>query len=235
MEILKNCKIYPLSKFYKPNYQYYQLPPGIKPNENLDTSKISKLHLIEYGFEITPLKRSLLTTMLMMEDVGNVLIIDIVSIWLGTIEMMNMKQKKKINYLNCISNIKELNNFLSQLIETPIVALRRCQQFENVDEVIQRRLDGIFIDNVSYLQDFNEDQKGNSQMYDELNKMIRKVREVFGCWVVSISYGNEYYEGVEGCLNVKSHSISGVPISFLNGMDMIVLRESEGMGRVIRS
>ncbi|EDO15582.1 hypothetical protein Kpol_483p1, partial [Vanderwaltozyma polyspora DSM 70294] len=103
---------------------------------------------------------------------------------------------------NSILTMDRLINFLIQLNESPIEAFKKCQFVGKSSQ----QLSGIIIDNISYFtHDNNENGIQNaSKAYNNLLKILKLLRKNFGCWIMTISYGMEYYDGVE---NSTSHLI----------------------------
>lgn len=245
MEILKHCRTYQLSDYYEVQSCHLRLPPGIRQNsynnkeDDTTTENIQSLHLIEHSFHMSPLKRSLLFTLLPREECESVLIIDLISIWRSTIKNLPNIQQDKIWYLNSTSiySFESIFIFLQQLIDSPIKALNRCEISADRKQngLYNRQLCGIIIDNISYLQELSI-QKNQYENFEKLIKLLKRIKEIFGSWIISVSYGNDYYNGVEMQLNVGnniSSSYSKIPRNYMNDIDLIVLRETEGKGRII--
>ncbi|AJV78535.1 Psy3p [Saccharomyces cerevisiae YJM470] len=226
MEVLKNIRIYPLSNFITSTKNYINLPNELR---NLiseeQESKLGFLHIIESDFKPSVALQKLVNCTTGDEKI---LIIDIVSIW------SQQKQRQHgaiyMNSLSCI-NITGLIVFLELLYDSPMDALRRCQ----VDN-FNFQLRGILIDNLSFLN-FESDKNYdviNLSKFEKLFKILRKLREFLGCWIITKSFPTDFYNGIENIL-VDKWSIkrkSGVtlyptklPDSYMKGMDLIIYRE----------
>lgn len=226
MEVLKNIRVYPLSNFIASSKTYINLPNELK---NLTTreqeTQLGFLHVIENDFKPSTILQKLVGD---TADDGKILVIDIVSLW--------SQQKQRQNgmiYMNSVSciNITGLITFLELLYDSPMDALRRCQ----VDD-FNFQLRGIMIDNLSFLtfeNDHNYDVI-NLSKFEKLLKILRKLRDFLGCWIITKSFPMEFYNGIENTL-VDKWSIkrkggvaqypTKLPDSYMEGMDLIVYKE----------
>ncbi|SCU94322.1 LAME_0F07008g1_1 [Lachancea meyersii CBS 8951] len=238
MNVLAHCRVYPLSTFYKPSaVEIDWLGKNSFGNVVLDCEQspsaqkigsIGFLHVIEHSFRVSAFKQSLLSRL--VEKSPNqsfVLVMDLISCWNGTLPELQ-QDEKAVAYLNSPSllNFDSLINFLVQLNESPQDALSRCQ----TPVSLQYQLAGIFIDNISY---YTHDHAS----YDLLLKVLRMLRATYGCFIVTVGYGLEFYNGVERALVEPSHLTyeipTRLPILYVKNMDCILSRDTETDARVV--
>ncbi|CCD27101.1 Psy3p NDAI_0J02090 [Naumovozyma dairenensis CBS 421] len=226
-------------------------------NDDNNTNKVALAHLIEHEFKLTTFKKKLLIDLITIPNhekngKNSYLIIDISSTWKQyLIELFDRENNQtnfttSINYMNSFSilNMDGLINFLMQLNGSPIDALKRCQQYPSTssDSIDQYQLSGIIIDNLSYI---SSSSSSSTSTFPLLLKLLKLLRKSFGCWIFTTSYGISYYKGIENSLE-SSPSSSSIhlqqhskklptyfPESFINGMDMILLHETELKSRIL--
>lgn len=192
--------------------------------EEVNLDKIGFLHLIEHEFKITRFKKELFThcTTPNGSSPFSTLVIDVISEW-NTLVMDN--RLLGAHYMNSTSilNMDGLINFLLQLNECPQEALKRCQR----KDILSKQLGGIIIDNISY---FTHD----TTSYNLLIKVLKMLRNTFGCWIMTIGYGLEYYNGVENSTihAHKSGLLTRLPMTYTNEMDAIIIRDTESTARL---
>ncbi|EJS42603.1 psy3p [Saccharomyces arboricola H-6] len=226
MEVLKNIRIYPLSNFITSSKNYIDLPNELKnliPEEQ--EAKLGFLHIIENDFKPSVILQKLADN---AADEGKVLIIDIVSLW------SQVKRRKHgviyMNSLSCI-NLTGLITFLELLYDSPMDALRRCQVND-----FNFQLRGIVIDNLSFLNFENDSNYDviNLSKFEKLYKVLRKLRDFLGCWIITKSFAMEFYNGIENTLVDKwsmkdkgsvAQYPTKLPQSYMKGMDLIVYKE----------
>lgn len=189
---------------------------------SVDPGNLGFVHLIEHSFKASVFKKDLFLHCAAGGDESSYLIIDIVSEWE---KMLDDQQQLPLYVMNSTSilSMDGLVNFLLQLNESPGKALKRCRR----EDSQTKQLAGIVIDNISYLS-----QDTNS--YNLLIKTLKMLRKTFGCWILTVSYGLEYYNGVENALasTNRSGAPTRVPPSFTNEMDAVIIRDTEAMGRL---
>ncbi|CEP60442.1 Psy3p LALA0_S01e10990g [Lachancea lanzarotensis] len=238
MNVLAHCRVYPLSTFYKPvaiNIDW--LGKDSFGNAILDCEQqpgaqklkpAGFLHLIEHSFTPTTFKEELLTRLVdNCPDQSFILVIDLISCLKPLLSQLQLDDKD-VAYLNSASlvNFDSLINFLVQLNESPQDALSRCRKQVS----LQYQLAGIVIDNISY---YTHD----AASYDLLFKVLRLLRARYGCCIVTVGYGLEFYNGVEKGLaetSVQPYEIpTRLPISYVKNMDCVLLRDTETVARVL--
>lgn len=155
-------------------------------------------------------------------DESNILVIDIVSEWRHILDEYKDMGVYVMNSTS-ILNMNGLINYLLQLNESPQEALRRCQR----KDTLLKQLGGIIIDNISYLSH-------DSTSYNMLTKTLKMLRNTFGCWIITISYGLEYYNGVENSTAplYRSGSLTRLPMNYTNEMDAIIIRDTDSTARL---
>lgn len=229
MDILSNCRVYPVSKFYHPVSQFLNYDGG---------GNIRFFHLIEHDFRLSAYKRELIQQSIVSSNNHQaILIIDIISVWKSFIQEEKVNGGGPVFYMNSSSmlTIDGLINFLLQLNESPKEALKRCMNYQ--DKYLHCQLAGIVIDNVSYLQWSNIN---SLTKFNLLFKILNILRSNFGCWIISISYGLEFYNGIENKgsftsnTSMKLNYPTYIPINYLNEMDAIVLRETDFKSRRLK-
>lgn len=182
------------------------------------------MHLIEHDFKLSTFKRQLFLTS-KSDSKCTILLIDVISVWR---EFLNQSNSNELFVMNSISilSMDGLLNFLLHLSESPQEALKRCHVRDSFD----KQLGGIIIDNISY---FTHD----STSYSLLIKILKLLRETFGCWVITTSYGLEYYNGVENATSplYKSGSLTRLPVSYTNEMDAVLIRDTDSQARLCPS
>lgn len=208
MEVLKHCRVYPLSNYCAVEGRHF-----IDPQNN----KARHVHLVEHNFKLTDAKIQLLERN--MGD-GIIIIVDVISCW-----KRYCKGKARTCYMNSAStlHLEGVINFLSQLIEYPQEALKRCQDTD-VD-VTSMTIQGIVIDNLSYYQTPSTSLRDFNILY----KLLKTLRTTYGCWSLTTSYGLEYYNGVEA-LTAASYnsgtSYTKIPQSYIKEMDTVIVRDT---------
>ncbi|CCE61764.1 hypothetical protein TPHA_0B00920 [Tetrapisispora phaffii CBS 4417] len=140
-----------------------------------------------------------------------------------------------VYYLNSsdILNMEGILKFFSKLNENPIETLEKYCHFPKTVN-FKQQLSGIIVDNISYFaHDNHMNIQQNTAHYSTLLNMFKTLRKTFGCWVISVSYGMEFYDGVELSTSsiYRSGSHTRVPINYTSGMDTILLRDTESTGR----
>ncbi|QLQ80791.1 hypothetical protein HG537_0E01460 [Torulaspora globosa] len=149
------------------------------------------------------------------------LVVDIVSEWETMLYDCNMGFY--VMNSTSIHNMEGLVNFLLQLNESPREALMRCR----IKDSQSKQLAGIVIDNISYLShDVNS--------YNLLIRTLKMLRNTFGCWILTVSYGLEYYNGVENALASphRAGSLTRVPLGYTNEMDAMIIRDTDSTARL---
>lgn len=205
-----------------------------KPYPKTNIDEVGLLHVIEHGFRISTFKDTLLRHSIVAgAEESSILVIDILSVWrshLLRLEEDENFSKVGVFYMNstAILTMENLINFLLKLNESPAEALMRCQLQGNYSQ----QLAGIVIDNISY---FTHDASTvqNSSSYNVFLKVLKMLRKTFGCWIITVSYGIEYYDGVENTtkhLN-RAGSLTRLPISYTSEMDAILIRDTESSAR----
>lgn len=185
--------------------------------------EIAFLHVIEHDFKLSTFKKQLY---LNCKSNGNstILLIDILSAWKEFINSTN----DELFVMNSLSimTMDGLVNFLLHLNESPLYALKRCQKRDSFD----KQLSGIIIDNISY---FAHDPTS----YGLLLKVLKLLRKTFGCWIITISYGLEYYNGVENATSqlYKGGSQTKIPTGYINEMDVVLIRDTDSSARISSS
>lgn len=188
--------------------------------------------MIEHDFKISDLKRRFVLENL-PETNGKILVIDIISIWYDTLKDHKIKDKFYYMNSNSLLTMDGLICFLVQLNESPKIALTRCHNDFRVTE-FNESLCGIVIDNLSYLKQI--DNKSLNILWKILNMLSKS----YGCWIMTTSYGIEYYQGIENSFNrnnnLKKKLIypTLLPASYLSEMDCIILRETGSKGRRLK-
>lgn len=185
-----------------------------------DPGKLRFLHLIEHSFKGSAFKRELFLHCCGESSESTVLVIDIVSEW----ETM-LCDCNGFYVMNSTSilNMDGLVNYLLQLNESPRDALMRCRRKDSES----KQLAGIVIDNISYLSH-------DANSYNLLIKTLKMLRKTFGCWILTVSYGLEFYNGVENALasQHRSPSLTRVPPGFTSEMDAIIIRDTDSTARL---
>lgn len=209
MEVLKHCRVYPLSNFCQVEEHHFTDPINDKPNRHV--------HLVEHNFKLTEAK-----TKLVEENIngGTVVIVDVISCW-----KRFCKDKSNICYLSSAStlHLEGLINFLSQLIESPLDALRRCQT--NDTDITKNTIRGIVIDNLSYYQT----PTSSLRDFNILFKLLKTLRTTYGCWSFTTSYGLEYYNGIESItasIYNSGTNYTKIPQSYIKEMDIVLMRDT---------
>lgn len=189
---------------------------------NADPEEIGSLHLIEHSFKGSSFKKDLFLHNAADRDDSTFLVIDIVSEW-ETMLSDHLDLGFYVMNSTSILNMDGLVNFLLQLNDSPKEALMRCQRKDSE----MKQLAGIVIDNVSYLS-------YDSNSYSVLVKTLKMLRNTFGCWLITTSYGLEYYNGVENAMapQHRSGSLTRVPVNFTNEMDAIIIRDTDSTARL---
>lgn len=192
--------------------------------EEVNLEKIGFLHLIEHEFKITKFKKDLFThcTTSNGSSQFSTLVIDVISEWNNLLENNKVM---RAHYMNSTSilNMDGLINFLLQLNESPQEALKRCQR----KDTLSKQLGGIIIDNITYLTH-------DTTSYNLLLRVLKMLRNTFGCWIMTISYGLEYYNGVENS-TVHAHKsglLTRLPMTYTNEMDAIIIRDTDSTARL---
>lgn len=231
-------------KFYHPEQCYIELPPALG-----SSNRIRGLHLLEHSFKLTVFKTQLLDLNTTQSNLNErptdkskckVLVIDVISVWRHHVE----RHPEHYYYLNnsSVLTLDGIIKFLAQLNESPREALRQCRNFNSTSDSGSRdsnfnyQLSGIVIDNISYLVQRSKNVGNANDTQKSLMLLLRCLNMVsrnFGCWYITISYGLEYYSGIEMSFRTVS-TVSGtksyptlVPMNFLNEMDAVILRETE--------
>ncbi|CAR26335.1 hypothetical protein ZYGR_0H01440 [Zygosaccharomyces rouxii] len=218
MDVLAHCRVYPISNFYHAVPQSLTLPSCI------GSHCVSFVHLIEHNFKFTPFKRQIWNQCIecSVNDGSSILVIDIISEWKKIIQ----ENSQGVHYMNSTSicNMEGLQNFLMQLQASPLEALQRCLIKDRLD----KQISGIIIDNLSYLAH-------DLSSYSALIKILKQLRRTFGCWILTIGYGLEYYDGVENSTSTpnRTGALTKLPASYINEMDVIILRETADRGRTV--
>lgn len=186
--------------------------------------QVAFCHLIEHSFKFTPFKRRLWSECVKcsINEGSSILVIDVVSEWRDVIREAHVD----VHYMNSTSilTMEGLQNFLTQLNTSPEEALKRCYLRDRLD----KQIGGIIIDNLSY---FTHDMTS----YAALLKILKQLRQSFGCWVLTISYGLEYYNGVENSTATSNRggALTRLPASYTSEMDAVILRETAQFGRLV--
>ncbi|CCF56046.1 hypothetical protein KAFR_0A06110 [Kazachstania africana CBS 2517] len=212
MDVLANCRIYPLSNFLKPKRNAINLE-GLNINNSNDitinNNESQSLHLIEHSFRKSKFKEQLVSN-----NFEHIIIIDIISIW----------QDDKFNVINSIYTFNELINFLTKFNDSPLATL--SEYGISMDTV-----EGIMIDNLSYIGNLN------NKSIVILIKILKLIQINFGCFILSTSYGLEYYEGIENFQRMKNLNLKYptlLPMNYLLEMDTILLRETGEISRRLK-
>ena len=169
------------------------------------------------------------------------LVIDVISVWKRHVQ----RHPERYYYLNrpIVLTLDGIIKFLAELNESPREALKRCQNFNSTSDTdsddnddFNYQLSGIVIDNISYLMQRSKSVGNVNNTQKSLMLLLRCLNMVsrnFGCWYITISYGLEYYSGIEMSFRTVG-SVGGansyptlVPMNFLNEMDAVILRETE--------
>lgn len=183
------------------------------------------LHMIEHSFKSSKFKRDLFLQCAGDSEDSSVLVVDIVSEWKN---LLKDHQDVGVHVMSSTSilNFEGLISFLLQLIESPSEALKRCQRRDS----LSKQLGGIVIDNVSYLAH-------DPSSYTLLLRTLKMLRNTFGCWIITISYGLEFYNGVENSTAslYKSGPLTRIPISYTNEMDAMIIRDTDSTARLCSS
>ncbi|SMN22665.1 similar to Saccharomyces cerevisiae YLR376C PSY3 Protein involved in a Rad51p-, Rad54p-dependent pathway for homologous recombination repair [Maudiozyma saulgeensis] len=214
MEILAHCKVYSLSQYYHAQRQLLTIDAKTEP--------VRSLHLIEPDFKIYDFKRQLLKDNVTTN--GKILIIDIVSTWRNTL-INDAKLLNNIWYINSeeLFTLEGIICFLARLNANPSNTLHnecsidKDQTKSNTDDSIS--LQGIIIDNLSYLY------AGTANDIKSLNillKLIKNIQRTFGCWYVSTSLNNEFYQGIEHSFTSQNNTIMS---SYMNDIDLVMVRD----------
>ena len=146
------------------------------------------MHLIEHGFQLTALKSNIVRKLIgELPSQSFVLVIDAVSCWREFTTSFS-HEEKSLAYLNSASllHFDSFVSFLAQLSDSPREALSRCK----IGAPLHYQLGGIVIDNISY---YTHD----GASYDLLFKLLRTLRSRYGCIILTVGYGLEFYNGVE--------------------------------------
>lgn len=239
MDVLAHCRVYPLSNvciydltsrlniFHFTDYLsqfYHAVPQSLTLSNFMGSPSVSFIHLIEHGFKFTPFKRQIWDQCVdsSIKDDSSVLIIDPISEW----KKVAQKTPNGVHYMNSTSicNMDGLQSFLMQLQTSPLDALRRCHIQDRPD----KQISGIVIDNLSYLAH-------DMSSYNALIKILKQLRRTFGCWIFTIGYGLEYYDGIENSTSTPNWKgvLTKLPASYTNEMDLIILRETNYSGRIV--
>ncbi|CAB4257274.1 similar to Saccharomyces cerevisiae YLR376C PSY3 Protein involved in a Rad51p-, Rad54p-dependent pathway for homologous recombination repair [Maudiozyma barnettii] len=224
MEVLAHCKIYSLSQYYHPQEQLITIDPGITTTlTDSKTGRIRTLHLIEPDFKIHDFKRRLLKENITAN--GKVLIIDIVSAWKNTL-LNDPLLLPNVWYANSeeLFTLEGVICFLARINANPTNTLQRecsidkndCHQSNKKEE---NSLQGIIIDNLSYL---HTDSTTDTKSLNILFKLIKNIQRTFGCWYVSTSLNNEFYQGIEHSFNSTNNTIMS---NYVNDMDLVMVRD----------
>lgn len=193
---------------------------GLVTTDN-ELKPVGLLHLIEHSFKTSTFKRDLFLKCAGDRNDSSILVIDIVSEWKSLLR--NYDVGVHVMSSTSILNIDGLISFLLQLNESPREALKRCQRRDS----LSKQLSGIVIDNVSYIVH-------DPGSYNLLLRTLKMLRNTFGCWIITISYGLEFYNGVENSTAslYRSGSITRVPISYTNEMDAMIIRDTDSSARL---
>ncbi|SCV05923.1 LANO_0H18162g1_1 [Lachancea nothofagi CBS 11611] len=237
MNVLAHCRVYPLSTFYKATAicidwlekdAFGNVVLGSEEGvESQNVRSIGFLHLIEHGFRVSAFKQKMMQRLVEASpNQSFVLIIDVVSCWDRYLSTLN-REDKNVTYMNSASllHFESLINFLVQLNESPKEALSRCQNAST----LQYQLAGIVIDNISY---YTHD----GASYELLFKVLRMLRAKYGCFVMTVGYGLDFYSGVEQQLSSvrQSYDIpTRLPMSYVKNMDCVLLRDTDKDARVV--
>lgn len=186
------------------------------------TKPVALLHLIEHSFRTSTFKRDLFLRCAGERDDSTVLVIDIVSEW-KTLLQDHRDAGVHIMSSTSVLTFDGLIGFLLQLNESPREALKRCQRRDSTS----KQLAGIVIDNVSYLAQ-------DPGSYTLLLRALKMLRNTFGCWIITVSYGLEFYNGVENSTAplYRSGSLTRVPVSYTNEMDAMIIRDTDSSARL---
>lgn len=227
MEVLKHCKEYSLS-------QYYHAKPHSLKLEDVPEI-VHSFHLVEPDSKMNEYKRQLLIRNYNLEGNGAILIIDIISIWKQTLKETRFD---KINYwyVNSeeICTIEGLICFLARVNANPIITLNKECPIRYGPNSANCSLDGIIIDNLSYLAT-SEDSKS----FNILKNMISNIQKTFGCWYISTSLDIEFSQGIEHSFYPKPvapyTNYTAFPSSYLNDMNIVMIRDSGTQSKLIRN
>ncbi|KAL3233442.1 Platinum sensitivity protein 3 [Nakaseomyces bracarensis] len=215
MEVLKNCRVYPLSNYCSAEEHLFELPREI----GAQGSGFRHVHLVEHSFRLTEAKTKLVEANI-DSGAGLVVVIDVISCW-----KKRLGGRANVCYLNSGStcHMEGLINFLSQLVENPLEALRRCNCKATFT---QASIQGIVIDNLSYTQ-----TPGSLRDFNILFKLLRTLRTTYGCWSLTTSYGLEYYNGIESLTSAAyttGTTYTKIPHSYIKEMDSVIMRDTPG-------
>lgn len=231
MEILKHCKEYPLSQYY------HTVPHSLNLQDVSDTTTTPKysMHLIEPDFKMNEYKRQLVLRNYETGNTGAILIIDIISIWRQTLEETRFANIKYW-YVNSkeISTIEGLICFLGRVNANPIVTLNKECPIRYGTNAADCSVDGIIIDNLSYLNT-SDDFKS----FNILKNMISNIQKAFGCWYISTSLNLEFSQGIEHSFYPKPivpyTNYTAFPSNYLNDMNIVMVRDSSTHSKVIKN
>lgn len=235
MEILKHCRIYPISSFCATTETYFKIPDDlVNQHLALRTRKLGHIHVVEHSFRLSKVKKKLITTNL-DENSGLILLIDVISCWKQFARSL-VNNGQSIAYLSSASlcQFDGLLNFLGQLIDSPDEALKRCIFTDSYSySCLQQPLTGIIIDNLSYYQ-----TPVAMREFSALQKMLKSLRSTFGCWTMTTSYGLEYYNGVEGgtssLYTSSGTSFTRLPVSYIKDTDLVLMRDTEDTYHLVK-
>ena len=227
MEVLKHCKEYSLS-------QYYHAKPRSLTIENVSEPAHS-MHLIEPDFKMNEYKRQLVINNYNSDTNGAILIIDIISIWKQTLKETRFD---KINYwyVNTeeICTIEGLICFLARVNANPIITLNEECAIRYGTTSANCSIDGIIIDNLSYLNT-TEDSKS----FNILKNMISNIQKTFGCWYISTSLTIEFSQGIEHSFYPKPivpyTNYTSFPSSYLNDINIVMIRDSLTHSKIVKN
>lgn len=234
--MLAHCKIYPLSDYYKPSQAYFNVPKALLSKEDNKRNKDRQLrlvHLIEHNFKVSYWKCELLKQCMGPEN-GCLLIVDIVSAWWPREKLEGLGIP--LYYMNDPSLIKieSIIHRLGEIVANPSSLLSSCVSINGASEELP--LTGIILENISY---FHDDADDRESVYHQLIKKLKAIQSKFGCWTLTTSYGLDYYNGFEDSLlkyyNVReSVTKTRVPRSFMNEMNLVIMRNDEWTGSIIQ-
>lgn len=236
MNILAHCRVYPLSTFYKPTALHIEwlrkdrfgniVEESKEGDDGAHVGPVGYLHLIEHGFQMTKIKSSVVHRLI--DELPNqtfILMIDIASCW-REFATEYSHEEKSVAYMNSASllHFESLINFLAQLNDNPQEALSRCKQAAP----LQFQLASIVIDNISYYTHDNAS-------YELLFKILRMLRSRYGCSVMTVGFGLDFYNGVEQSFATnKSYDIpTRLPMSYVKNMDCVLQRDNASTARVV--
>ncbi|SCU77997.1 LAMI_0A03048g1_1 [Lachancea mirantina] len=239
MEVIAHCKVYPLSTFYRPAQVSINwiardnfgnvVEGGESGDGNVGVGDVGFVHLIEHDFKISEFKgRMALRLVEQLPSQASILIVDVVASWRKWLDA-HAHVRARAHYLTSpsLARFETLIAFLNQLNETPADALRRC----TVQQPLDMQLGAIIIDNISYYVH-------DSATYEILLKTLRRLRQNYGCIVLTTGYGLEFYDGVENSQRQPNQTLdiaTRLPMSYVKNMDCVLVRDTATTARVVFS